>query len=55
VATIQLPNGRPPARAIDLIDVDPVSGNAQADRVVPESRTSCEVERVMCHDGEPAQ
>ena len=52
VATIQLPGGRPPARAIDLINVDPVDGNAQADRVVPASEAACEVERVVCHEGE---
>ena len=54
VATIQLPNGRPPARAIDLINVDPVNGNAQADRVVPSSEAACEVERVVCHEREEA-
>jgi hypothetical protein len=52
IATLQLPHGRPPARAIDLINVDPVSGNAQADRVVPSSDAACEVERVFCHEGE---
>jgi hypothetical protein len=52
IATLQLPRGRPPARAIDLINVDPVSGNAQADRVVPTSDAACEVERVFCHEGE---
>ena len=55
VATIQLPDGRPPPRAIDLINVDPVNGNAQADRVVPESKAACEVERVTCTGREPAQ
>jgi hypothetical protein len=52
VATLQLPGGRPPARAIDLINVDPVDGLAQADRVVPARNASCEVERVVCHDRE---
>jgi hypothetical protein len=52
VATLQLPDGRPPARAIDLINVDPVNGNAQADRVVPASEAACKVERVVCHEGE---
>src|SRR5215208_7001825 len=55
VATIQLPDGRPPPRAIDLINVDPVNGNAQADRVVPESKAACDVERVTCTGREPAQ
>jgi hypothetical protein len=55
VATLQLPDGAPPARAIDLIDVDPVSGSAQADRVVPSSDAACDVERVVCHDREPVQ
>lgn len=52
IATLQLPAGRPPARAIDLIDADPVSGAAQADRVVPSSDAACDVERVVCHEGE---
>ena len=52
IATLQLPHGRPPARAVDLINVDPISGNAQADRVVPGSDAACEVERVFCHEGE---
>jgi hypothetical protein len=52
IATLQLPHGRPPPRAIDLINVDPISGNAQADRVVPSSRAACDVERVFCHEGE---
>jgi hypothetical protein len=52
IATLQLPHGKPPPRAIDLINVDPVSGNAQADRVVPASEAACEVERVNCHEVE---
>jgi hypothetical protein len=52
IATLQLPQGRPPPRAVDLINVDPVSGTAQADRVVPSSEAACDVERVNCHDGE---
>jgi hypothetical protein len=55
VATLQLPRGRPPVRAIDLINVDPVSGSAQADRVVPSTQAACDVERVVCHGREPAQ
>jgi hypothetical protein len=55
VATLQLPNGRPPPRAVDLIELDPVNGNAQADRVVPSSKAACEVERVTCTGREPAQ
>jgi predicted phosphodiesterase len=52
IATIQLPHGLPPPRAIDLISVDPVSGSAQASRVVPASEAACQVERVMCHERE---
>jgi hypothetical protein len=55
VATLQLPGGRPPPRAVDLINVDPVNGNAQADRVVPSSKAACEVERVTCHGRESTQ
>ncbi len=55
VATLQLPNRRPPPRAVDLIDVEPVNGNAQADRVVPGSEAACEVERVTCHGRETAK
>lgn len=54
IASLQLPGGRTPARAIDLINVNPVSGSAQADRVVPSSRAACEVERVVCHGREEA-
>jgi hypothetical protein len=52
IATLQLPGATPPPRAIDLIDVDPVGGNAQADRVVPATTTACDVERVRCHGRE---
>ena len=55
VATMQFPGGRAPVRAIDLINVNPVSGAAQADRVVPGSAAACDVERVVCHDREPVQ
>jgi hypothetical protein len=55
IATLQLPNGKPPPRAIDMINVDPVSGTAQADRVVPSSDAACDVERVVCHNREPVQ
>jgi predicted phosphodiesterase len=52
IATLQLPDGRPPPRAVDLINVDPVSGNAQAERVVPSSDAACKIDRVVCHPGE---
>jgi predicted phosphodiesterase len=52
IATLQLPGGNPPARAVDLINVDPVSGTAQADRVVLSSGAACKVERVVCHGAE---
>jgi hypothetical protein len=55
VATLQLPNGRAPPRAVDLVELDPVNGNAQADRVVPASDAACEVERVTCTGREPAK
>ena len=55
VATMQLESGRPPPRAFDLINIDPLNGNAQADRVVPATTTACDVERVRCHGREPAQ
>jgi predicted phosphodiesterase len=50
VATFQLDHGEVPPRAIDLIRVDPISGAAQADRVVPSSPAACQVERVVCQD-----
>ena len=55
IATLQLEDGRPPPRAVDLINLDPLNGNAQADRVVPSTTTACKVERVVCHEREPAQ
>ncbi len=55
IATLQLTDGKPPPRAIDLINLDPLSGTAQADRIVPSTTTACEVERVQCHGREPEQ
>jgi Calcineurin-like phosphoesterase superfamily domain len=36
-------------RAIDLVQVEPISGAAEAERVIPESPEACEVDRVRCH------
>jgi predicted phosphodiesterase len=36
--------------AVDLVRVEPLSGSAGADRVVLGSKSSCEIERVVCHD-----
>jgi hypothetical protein len=55
IATLQMPDGRPPPRAIDLINLDPLSGNSQADRIVPTTTTACDIERVQCHGREPGQ
>jgi hypothetical protein len=51
IATFQFDPGRVPPTAIDMIRVDPTSGAANADRIVPSSPTVCESEVVVC-DGE---
>ena len=38
-------------RAIDLVQVEPISGAAEAERVIPGSPAACEIERVRCHGG----
>lgn len=50
VATFQIDDAGLPPSAIDLIRVDPTSGAAEADRVVPDSRLACDAERVFCED-----
>jgi predicted phosphodiesterase len=56
IATLQFDTGRVPPRAIDMIRVDPTSGAAEADRIVPSSRTLCDAELVVCKgEQEPKQ
>ena len=56
IATFQFDPGRVPPTAIDMIRVDPTSGAANADRIVPTSPTLCESEVVVCGDeNEPKQ
>jgi predicted phosphodiesterase len=50
VAHLHFPERQPRPRAIDLVQVEPLSGAASAERIVPASRESCERERVHCHD-----
>jgi predicted phosphodiesterase/uncharacterized membrane protein len=40
-------------RAIDLVQVEPISGAAKAERVIPESPSACEIELVRCHPDQP--
>ena len=50
VAHLHFPEGQTSPRAIDLVQVEPLSGAASAERIVPASPESCERERVHCHD-----
>jgi predicted phosphodiesterase/uncharacterized membrane protein len=36
-------------RAVDLVQVEPISGAAEAKRVIPGSLAACETDRVHCH------
>jgi predicted phosphodiesterase len=52
VAQLHIPGGRVPPRDIDLMKVEPLSGAASAERVVPDSPQACERDLVRCHDEE---
>ena len=49
MAELHLPAGQAIARAVDLIQVQPFTGAATAERVVPSSRAFCERQHVNCH------
>jgi hypothetical protein len=49
MAQLHLRRGHVPPRGIDLIQVEPLTGAANAERVVPSSRVFCQRERVHCH------
>jgi predicted phosphodiesterase len=50
VAQLYIPEGETRPRAIDLVQVEPLSGAASAERVIPASPEACERERVHCHE-----
>ena len=50
VAQLHMPDGPASPRAIDLMKVEPLSGAASAERVVPDSQRACDHELVRCHD-----
>jgi predicted phosphodiesterase len=54
VAQLHLAPGQALPRAIDLMKVEPLSGAASAERVVPVSPQACERELMRCHDEEVA-
>jgi hypothetical protein len=50
VASLYFERGGEALDAVDLIKVEPLSGAAQAERVIPASEAACDLERVRCHD-----
>ena len=52
LAELHLADGEVLPRAVDLIGVEPVSGAANAERVVVGSSRACERENVRCHERE---
>jgi predicted phosphodiesterase len=52
VAQLHLTAGLVLPRAVDLMRVEPLSGSASAERVVPDSPQACDGELVRCHDEE---
>ncbi len=54
VAHLHFPERRTQARprAVDLVQVEPLSGAASAERVIPSAPEACERDRVHCHDEE---
>ena len=51
VAQLHIPDGRTWPRAVDLMQVEPLSGAATAERFIPASDDMCEREAAHCHDG----
>jgi predicted phosphodiesterase len=49
MAELHLPAGQQIPRSVDLIQVQPFTGAATAERVVPVSQTFCERQHVNCH------
>ena len=49
LAELHLPAGQATPRAVDLIQVQPFTGAATAERVVPSSQAFCERQHVNCH------
>ena len=37
-------------RAVDMIQIDPISGAARAERIVLESEDACDKDLLICHD-----
>jgi predicted phosphodiesterase/ribosomal protein L30/L7E len=52
MAELHLPAGQATPRAVDLIQVQPFTGAATAERVVPSSQAFCERQHVDCHPPE---
>jgi hypothetical protein len=50
VAQLHIPEGQTRPWAVDLVQLEPLSGAASADRIIPGSEEACEDERVRCHD-----
>jgi hypothetical protein len=49
VGLLRFANELPTPRAVDLVRFEPLSGSAQAERVVPGAPDACAEERVVCH------
>ena len=49
MAELHLPAGQATPRAVDLIQVQPFTGAATAERIVPASQAFCERQDVICH------
>jgi predicted phosphodiesterase len=52
VAHLHFPEEQTRPRAIDLVQVEPLSGAASAERIVPSTPEACDRDRVNCHDEE---
>ncbi len=52
VAELHMQRGKPLPHAVDLIQVEPVSGAASAERVIAASAEACDQDRVLCHGGD---
>ncbi len=50
VAQLELTGDGAWPRVVDLIELEPISGAAQADRLLPDAPNLCDFERIECHD-----
>ena len=52
IAQLELTAGQAWPRLVDLVELEPLSGAAEAERVLPASPAACDKGRVVCHEAD---